>query len=96
MKAMIFNQGKGWYITAKNYKDPEDKCYINVYFPQKTDPVFTPHEKGWANLYVDIQQAKFTSYKNKPELTVFAYEVISKDEPVQPDVKIEEAELPFY
>ena len=29
MKQRIFNKGKGWYISASNYKDKEDKIVIS-------------------------------------------------------------------
>lgn len=76
MKQKIFNRGRGWYIPASNYKDPQDKVYINLYFPYG-QPEYVESDKGYSAIDIDIQEGKFTSYKNNPGLTIFKYELLS-------------------
>ena len=36
---LYINKGQyGWYTTAKNRNDKEDKAYVNLFFPKNTDP----------------------------------------------------------
>ena len=77
MKQKIFNRGKGWYVFATNYKDENDKAYLNLYFPSG-EPEYTENERGYSVIYIDIQEAKFTAYKGKIGLTVFKYEMLSE------------------
>ena len=103
MKTKIFNRGKGWYIFGTNYKDEKDKAYLNLYFPYE-EPEYIQSEKGYSVLDINIEEAKFTSYKEKIGLTIFKYEQLtdidfdkmggsrshSADNIIQPD------DLPFY
>ncbi len=76
MKIKIFNKGKGWYVSASNYKDSNDKAYMGLFFPYG-EPTYQENEKGYSVIDIDIQEAKFTSYKGKIGLTVFKYELFS-------------------
>ena len=111
MKITMFNRGKGWYISASNYKDDTDKCYIDVYFPKNTGPEYEDNGRGFSVKQIKVEEAKFTSYKGKPGLTIFKYSVTEEDQNEEfnrsldgtkyadefdPKVKIEEKELPFY
>ena len=78
MKTRIFSKGQGWYISATNHKDQNDKCYINLYFPKNTDPVYQDNGRGFSMKDIDIEDAKFTSYKNKAGLTIFKYTEIKE------------------
>ena len=106
MKLKIFNKGKGWYVSATNYKDNSDKAYMGLYFPYG-EPTYMESEKGYSVIDIDILEAKFTSYKGKLGLTVFKFELLSNidledsskfggsrdglaDNIIQPD------DLPFY
>lgn len=93
---MYINKGKyGWYTTAKNYKDENDKAYVNLFFPKDTEPL-----EGTE--YITPVEWRLTCYKGKVGMTVFKYEVqdnskmggdradIGKDVGIKPD------ELPFY
>ena len=80
MKQKIFNRGKGWYISATNYKDQNDKAYLNLFFPKNTEPFYQDNGRGFSVKDIDIDQAKFTSYQGKLGMTVFAYTEISTDE----------------
>lgn len=36
---LYINKGQyGWYTTAKNRNDKEDKAYVNLFFPKNTGP----------------------------------------------------------
>ena len=107
MRVKIFNRGKGWYIICNNYKDENDKAYLDLFFPQKTEPKFVPNDRGFSVKDIDIIEGKFTSYFKKAGLTVFKYAEIEPNEvyvePEYEDIKkddnnvvIEESELPFY
>lgn len=111
MKQKIFSKGNGWYISATNYKDKEDKCYINLYFPKNTEPQYVDNGRGFSVKDIDIQEMKFTSYKGKAGATIFKYKEIVEDsnrefiESVQGteyakkfggDVDIDSDALPFY
>lgn len=80
MKTRIFSKGQGWYISATNYKDQQDKCYINLYFPKNTEPMYMDNGRGFSSKDIDILEGKFTSYKGKAGLTVFSYTVIENGE----------------
>lgn len=78
MKIKLFNRGKGWYISATNYQDKEDKAYVNVHFTQQCgEPEAQMNDQGYASIDVDVIEAKFESYKKKPKLTVFKYELLT-------------------
>lgn len=103
MKLRIFNKGKGWYVSAKNYKDDTDKAYMNVYFTRDCgEPVYIESDKGYSVIDVDVLEATFTSYKQKIGMTVFKYvplnnidlEDTSKFEHTYENIKPED--LPFY
>lgn len=111
MKQKIFSKGKGWYISANNYKDKEDKCYINLYFPKGTEPMYIDNGRGFSVKDIDIQEMKFTSYKGKAGVTIFKYSMIEDNESFTESVKgteyaknfgatqsieIDESELPFF
>lgn len=112
MKQKIFNRGKGWYISATNYKDQNDKAYLNLFFPKNTEPLYQDNGRGFSVKDIDIDQAKFTSYQGKLGMTIFAYTEISTEE-FEPDDEatltirkqqindgvsftVEPEDLPFY
>lgn len=109
MKQRIHSKGIGWYIFASNYKDNTDYTYVNLYFPSGNDytgePEYAPNEEGKCALDIDIQEAKFTSYKKIAGLTIFKYELLTEkpmknnyytnEIPTSIDT-IEEDDLPFY
>lgn len=77
MKQRIFNRGRGWYVSASNYKNQEDKAYMNVFFPNGTEPHYQPvGEQGFTFIDIDIKEQKYTAYQGKIGLTVFKYEII--------------------
>lgn len=81
MKLKIFNRGKGWYVSATNYRDQDDKCYVNIGFNRDEEPEFTPNSDGWQMLDIDVLEGKFNCYKGKPGFHVFKYtKVTNKDE----------------
>lgn len=84
---LYINKGQyGWYTTARNRNDKEDKQYVNLFFPKNTDPnegteAINPIE--WA----------LSCYKGKVGMTIFKYEYIEK---LDKDVNIAPDSLPFY
>lgn len=84
---LYINKGKyGWYTTARNYKDKEDKTYVNVFFPKDTEP----NEETEA---IDPVEWAFSCYKGKVSITIFKYKLIEES---NKDVQIESDALPFY
>lgn len=75
MKQRIINKGRGWYIIANNYKDNRDVAYLDLFFPKMSEPQPIANEKGYATLLIDIEEAKFTSYKGKVGMTIFKYSI---------------------
>lgn len=107
MKQKIFNRGNGWYISATNYKDKEDRAYVNLFFPKNTEPLYQDNPDGYEAKDIDILDAKFTSFKGKVGMTIFKYtEIEQKEEPAvihrKTDnmgggvVEIDTDDLPFY
>lgn len=111
MKARIFNRGKGWYITAVNYKDKDDKKYISLYFPNGTEQPDADLKDGWCSRDIDILEARHNCYKGEVGMTIFKWRYADElDEnktfvdSIQGtkyaekfgDVKIDTNELPFY
>lgn len=78
MKQKIFSKGNGWYISCTNYKDEKDKAYLNLFFPQNTTPFYQDNGRGFSVKDIDIQEAKFTSYKGKIGMTIFKFEELSE------------------
>ena len=78
MKQRIFNKGRGWYISAKNRYDKEDRAYMNVFFPMRNQPDRLPLP-GEAYSFVDIEIIghKFEAYNGKIQLKVFEYNLIA-------------------
>lgn len=111
MKQRIFSRGKGWYIPCSNYRDPNDKAYLNVHFGRENEPAYVPPVgNDFTFLDIDILEAKFTSYQSKANMFVFKYTIIkSKDNGLQEqdsehteygrspsNVEISPDDLPFY
>lgn len=90
MKHRIFNRGKGWYISATNYKDEKDKAYLNLYFPNHTEPKYADNGRGFSSKMIDIEEAKFSSYQGKVEMTIFKYSEV--EEPIR-EVKSDQVAL---
>lgn len=80
MKIRIFNRGLGWYLTANNYKDQEDKAYVNVHFTQQCgEPDFKPNDDNYDTREIEIIEGKHNCYKGKVGLTIFKWKYA--DEP---------------
>lgn len=96
MKLYISKGKYGWYTTAKNYKDKDDKQYVNLYFPKNSDPAenvecINPIEWG------------LSCYKGKVGITIFKYQAIDENNDmggdraaIGKDVGIEPSDLPFF
>jgi len=110
MKVRIFSKGKGWYVSATNYKDKNDKAYMNVKFPMKDEPIYKTQERGFDYTDIDVLEAKFESKDKKIVMCVFKYEPVFT-KPVQQtltgdgrdmmghidhSVVVNPDELPFY
>ena len=77
MKQRIFNKGRGWYISASNYKDKDDKAYMNVHFAVCTEPTYRPAgDNPFTFIDIDIIEQKYEAYQGKMTLTVFKYEIV--------------------
>lgn len=87
---LYINKGQyGWYTTAKNRNDKEDKAYVNLFFPKNSDPADGTKE-------IDAIEWRLTCYKGKVGMTIFKYSMIDDTEEYSPKVEIEPEELPFY
>ena len=86
---LYINKGKyGWYTTAKNRNDKEDKAYVNLFFPKNTNPADGTEE-------IDAIEWRLTCYKGKVGMTIFKYEPCAEGG-LEKDVKIEPNDLPFF
>lgn len=86
---LYINKGQyGWYTTAKNRNDKEDKAYVNLFFPKNTDPADGTKE-------IDAIEWRLTCYKGKVGMTIFKYEPCAEGG-LEKDVKIEPNDLPFF
>lgn len=88
MKLYISKGKYGWYTTAKNRNDKEDKAYVNLFFPKNTDPADGTKE-------IDAIEWRLTCYKGKVGMTIFKYESCAEGG-LEKDVKIEPNDLPFF
>lgn len=81
MKVKIFNSGKGWYISASNYKDRQDKAFMNIHFSTNhcEEIPYIDNGMGYSLKEIDIKEAIFTSYKGKIGLTIFAYDLLENN-----------------
>lgn len=92
---MYINKGKyGWYTTARNRNDKEDKYYVNLFFPKNTEPADGTEA-------INPVEWTLTCYKGKVGMTVFKYNPVRKEKDDtekfgNPNVTIESSELPFY
>lgn len=73
MRVKMFNRGKGWYVICNNYKDDQDKAYLNLFFAGHNEPSFIPNDRGFSVQDIDVEEAKFTSYQGKVGMTIFKY-----------------------
>lgn len=86
---LYINKGQyGWYTTAKNRNDKEDKAYVNLFFPKNTGPADGTEE-------IDAIEWRLTCYKGKVGMTIFKYEPCAEGG-LEKDVKIEPNGLPFF
>lgn len=86
---LYINKGQyGWYTTAKNRNDKEDKAYVNLFFPKNSDPADGTKE-------IDAIEWRLTCYKGKVGMTIFKYEPCAEGG-LEKDVKIEPNNLPFF
>lgn len=86
---LYINKGQyGWYTTAKNRNDKEDKAYVNLFFPKNTGPADGTKE-------IDAIEWRLTCYKGKVGMTIFKYEPCAEGG-LEKDVKIEPNNLPFF
>lgn len=100
MKLRIFNKGNGWYTTATNYKDKEDKAYINVRFLKDQEPYYNqPGDAPFTSTDIFIDEGKFDCYKGKVGVFVFRWSYVNEEgtapEP-KTEVQIDEKDLPFF
>lgn len=87
---LYINKGQyGWYTTAKNRNDKEDKAYVNLFFPKNTGPADGTEE-------IDAIEWRLTCYKGKVGMTIFKYSMIEDTKEYSPNVEIDEDSLPFY
>lgn len=105
MKLRIFNKGNGWYTTATNYKDKEDKAYVNVKFMRDQEPYYNqPADSPFVSTDIFIDEGKLDCYKGKVGLFVFRWSYVNEDgKPNEEDtnvkfgdVQIDEKDLPFF
>ena len=107
MKQTIFSKGRGWYISCTNYKDDKDKAYLDLFFPQNSEPEYHDNGRGFSVKKIDILESKFTSYKGKIGMTVFKYVEVFEDNKdtskmggsrsgLGSEINISQEELPFY
>lgn len=99
MKTRLFNRGKGWYVSATNWKDNQDKAYMNVRFVKCAEPMYHNTEKGYDIIDIVVTEGKYECYQNKISLTVFNYEL--PKESVKTDIRpsdvndFDDDDLPF-
>ena len=87
MKQRIFNRGRGWYISASNYRNADDKAYMNVGFLKGQEPKYDPPVgNDFVFIDIDIEEQKYTSYNKQIQLFVFKYTII------QPEGELTEVE----
>ena len=93
---MYISKGKyGWYTTARNRNDKDDKQYVNLFFPKNSDP-----QDGTEK--INPVEWTLTCYKGKVGMTIFKYEVEDNSKmggdraDISKDVGIKPEELPFY
>lgn len=76
MKQRIFKSSKGgWYVLGSNYQDKNDVAYLNLFFPEHSEP-----QSNEKYIDIDILEGKFTSYKGKIGWTIFKYLESKKEE----------------
>lgn len=93
---MYINKGKyGWYTTARNRNDKDDKQYVNLFFPKYTEP-----QDGTEQ--INPIEWTLTCFKGKVGMTIFKYEVQDNSKmggdraDIGKDVGIEPNDLPFF
>ena len=121
MKQRMFNRGKGWYTTATNYQDENDKTYVNFKFAKGNEPQAVIGAQGYAVLDLDILEQKYICKEGKVGVFIFKYTVVEPNQKVtvqttlssdgrdvmghidtqahkisEPDITIDDDELPFY
>lgn len=95
MKVKLFNNGKGWYVAAKNYRDEKDKAYMNVHFAKCEEPQGN-------QIDIVIDEARFGAYQGKIQLTVFHYSTVDNSNfggdraGIEQSVNIDKEDLPFF
>lgn len=96
MKLYIKKGQYGWFTTATNYKDKEDKQFVSLYFPKDTEPTENVE-------CIEPLEWKLTSYKGKVGMTMFKYQPLDEKNDmggdraaIGKDVGIAPSELPFY
>ena len=88
MKVRLFNKGKGWYESVSNYKDKDDKAYINYHFTNGSEPPFEDNGRGYSLLDVDLLEWKHSCYQGKVGMTVFKYQLVTT-EPTQSNMMMD-------
>lgn len=107
MKQRIFSKGKGWYISASNYKNRDDKAYMNVHFTKDCgEPPYRPTaDSDFVFTDIDILEQAYGAFNGKMTLTVFKYNPIENDgkltevdrqENAVQSVSLSPDDLPFY
>lgn len=86
---LYINKGQyGWYTTAKNRSDKEDKAYVNLFFPKNSDPADGTKE-------IDVQEWQLSCYKGKVGMVIYKYGMFEEGG-FNKDVTIEPNDLPFF
>ena len=73
MKLKMYNNGKGWYVPCHNYRDENDKAYLNIYFAKCEEPQGTEAE-------IIVDEARHGCYKGKIQLSIFKYHTKKNDD----------------
>ena len=77
MKLKIFNRGKGWYSIANNYKDQNDKQYVNIHFAKCDEPSYEDNGRGFSVQDIDILEGKLSCYQSKVGMVIFKYDLLT-------------------
>lgn len=104
MKTRLFNKGKGWYVSATNYKDKEDKAYMSVYFTKDCEePTPTFNASGYAMIDIDVLESFYVSYNKKIAWKIQKYIEVKNEaqsEQKQPHnsnkINLTSDDLPWY
>lgn len=99
MKLKIMNNGYGWFVPIRNFKDKNEKpIFMNIYFAKNKciEPMFDPDNSGKDKKIIDIKEASFNKYEDNKGLhlsmTIFDYEQLSSIEPTENNMMMDNGE----